>query len=169
MAKKKDEKDDLFPDFGELGSAKELNLAADGFREEGDIDSLKAFAKENGFDGQYVDFWLEDRKNRLDAEFCDPVTAAIAKLELEKKHNKDLGIFADDIIDYLSSGLDDVKLANGIRAVGKRLEKAAKLIWDEGKKNTIHVNGTKVGYCGPMKGFRLIKEYYTGGGKRGKA
>ena len=46
---KKDTKNDLFHDFGEMGSAKELNLCADGFREEGDLDSLKAFAVENGF------------------------------------------------------------------------------------------------------------------------
>lgn len=159
------EKQDLFPKFGEMGTAKELNLCADGFREEGDIESLKAFAEENGFDEQYVNFWLEDREKRIDAEFCDPITAAIGKLEVEKKANKELGVFADDIIDYLTSGLNDMNLAKGIRANGKRLAEAADLIYKEAVKNTVKIGGRSGNYCGPMKGFRLIKEYYTGGGK----
>lgn len=167
--KKTESKNEMFSQFGEVSSAKELNLAADGFREEGDIESLKAFAVENGFTEEHALNWVKERETHLDVEFCDPITAAIAKLELEKKENKELGIFADDIIEYLESGLDDCNLAAGIRAEGKRLKEAAKRIWDEGKKNTINVNGTRVGYCGPMKGFNLIRDYYLGGAADGNA
>ena len=168
MAKDK-EKKEMFSEFGECSSAKELILAADGFREEGDIESLKAFAVENGFTEEYALNWVKERETHLDVEFCNPITAAVAKLNLEKKENADLGIFADDIIEYLESGLDDLDLAAGIRTEGKRLKEAAKRIWDESKKNTITVNGTRVGYCGPMKGFNLIRDYYLGGNTDGDA
>ena len=38
----------MFDKFGEFNSVEELNAAAEGFRNEGDLESLMALAQENG-------------------------------------------------------------------------------------------------------------------------
>lgn len=159
---KKETKHEMFEHFGECDSAEEMNLAVDGWYEEGDIDSIKAFAKENGFEDRYVESYIELRKGNPNELFTNDIEAAIAKLGLEKEENSQLGIFADDIIDYLASECIDEKLAKGIRKKGKRLSEAAGLIVKESKKNSISIpDGGRCNYCGPMKGFSLIRNYYT--------
>ena len=161
---KKETKHEMFEHFGECDSAEEMNLAVDGWYKEGDIDSIKAFATENGFEDRYVESYLEIRKSNPNELFTNDIEAAMAKLDLEKKENSQLGIFADDIIDYLASECVDEKLARAIRKKGKRLEEAAKLIVTESKKNSISIpGGGRCNYCGPMKGFSLIRGYYMEG------
>lgn len=54
----------MFDRFGEFDSVQELNEAADGLLNEGDIESLKVLAKENGIDEadvqDYIDGYPED-------------------------------------------------------------------------------------------------------------
>lgn len=54
----------MFDRFGEFDSVQELNEAADGLLNEGDIESLKVLAKENGIDEadvqDYIDGYSED-------------------------------------------------------------------------------------------------------------
>ena len=40
----------LFERFGEFDSVEELNMTAEGLKEEGDLESLKVLAEENGLD-----------------------------------------------------------------------------------------------------------------------
>lgn len=40
----------MFEKFGEFDSCEEINMAAQGLYEEGDIKSLRALAKENGLE-----------------------------------------------------------------------------------------------------------------------
>ena len=42
----------MFEKFGEFDSAEELNMCAEGLRNEGDEESLIALAEENGIDGE---------------------------------------------------------------------------------------------------------------------
>lgn len=49
----------MFEKFGEFDSAEELNRAARGFWEEGDTESLKAMAAENGIDQEDVTDYLD--------------------------------------------------------------------------------------------------------------
>ena len=160
---KKETKHEMFEHFGECDSAEEMNLAVDGWYEEGDIDSIKAFAKENGFEDRYVESYLEQRKGNPNELFTNDIEAAIAKLGLEKEENSQLGIFADDIIDYLASECIDEKLAKGIRRKGKRLKEASSLIYKEAKKNRVTIDDRSGEYCGPFKAFTLVKNYYTEG------
>ena len=45
--------------FGEFDSAEELNKAAEGFKNEGDLESLYALAEENGISKEDLIFWLD--------------------------------------------------------------------------------------------------------------
>ena len=69
----------MFDRFGEFDSAKELNELAINLRKEGDAESLRIMAKENGIDEEIVEVFL----NR-DIDFlCDVMAAAIGKIEVE--------------------------------------------------------------------------------------
>ena len=154
--KKKSEtetRSDLFDQFGEMGSAKELNICADGFREEGDIESLKALAVENGFTEEDALSYAKDREEHLDVEFCNPISAAIAKLDLETDHGAN-----EQAAELLKSELDDMELTAGIRKKGKRLKKAFKKVEEYARSH-------KTGNCGAVsdgKALEIMKEYYKG-------
>ena len=150
---KKDTKNDLFHDFGEMESAKELNLCADGFREEGDLDSLKAFAVENGFTEGHALQWAKKRETNLTEEFCNPITAAMAKLDLEAKNDTE-----KMAADLLKSEMDDIELAEGIRKKGKRLKDAFKKVEDFARN---HKNGNKA-IVSDGKALEIMKKYYKG-------
>ena len=71
----------MFEQFGEMGSAAEINLLADNLVIEGDLESVKKLAKENGLDEMDVeDFLAGDLP-----ELCTDLSAAVGKLELEAK------------------------------------------------------------------------------------
>ena len=67
----------LFEKFGEMDSAEEIQAAAEGLLNEGDMESLKALAKENGFDEDDVEDW-EDF-----GVVITPAQAAVGKLMIE--------------------------------------------------------------------------------------
>ena len=50
----------MFEKFGEMSSYTEINELAKNLLEEGDLDSLKEMAKENGIPDDYVEMYLED-------------------------------------------------------------------------------------------------------------
>ena len=75
----------MFDRFGEFDSWEEINKAAEGQKEEGDFNALKALAKENGIDE-------EDAQDYIDGivdELCNSSMAAIGKINIEKQ---DMGI-----------------------------------------------------------------------------
>lgn len=148
----------MFETFGEFDSYLEINMAAEGLKEEGDLKSLRKLAKENGLQ----DF-VEDYMNGDLPELCNVFTAAIGKLEVEKKDADKWGVFADDIADYLASHCDDVEFAAAVRKMGKRIKTAAARVEAEAKKNRISIPGGTCNYCGPMKGYQLIRDYYREG------
>lgn len=167
MAKKQEKKEskasnqtvaELFQKFGEFDSVEELNLAAAGLKEEGDIESLGILAKENGLEEDDVEMYLSGDTEQL----ADVLSAAIGKLNVEKE--KENNILVDDIVDYLMANCDDEKMARAVRKKGKRTMEAAKLVADEAKKNRITIpGGGSCSYCGPMKGYQIIRSYYMEG------
>lgn len=149
----------MFETFGEFDSYLEINMAAEGLKEEGDLKSLRKLAEENGLQ----DF-VEDYINDDLSELCNVFTAAIGKLEVEKKDADKWKVLADDVADYLASHCDDVEFAAAVRKVGKRIKTAAARVEAEAKKNTITIpGGGRCSYCGPMKGYQLIRDYYKEG------
>lgn len=74
----------MFDRFGEFDSAAEINETAVNLRREGDTDSLKVLAKENGIDEDILAAFLEGDILYL----CDGMTAALGKLDVEVKNVK---------------------------------------------------------------------------------
>lgn len=63
----------MFEKFGELNSFGEINELAENLFNEGDTESLKAMAKENGIQNEFVQMYLQGDIPVL----CDPLTAAM--------------------------------------------------------------------------------------------
>lgn len=108
----------LFPKFGELGSAEEINRAAEAQKKEGDFEALKALAKENGIDVMDA----EDYFNGDIPELCTELSAALGKLEVEKA---DIGIedmtYGAWVAAIQLMICDDAELRRTYRRKGKRL------------------------------------------------
>lgn len=64
----------MFEKFGELDSFKEINELADNLFNEGDLDSLRVMAKENGIQEDFVEMYLQGDLPVL----CDALTAAVS-------------------------------------------------------------------------------------------
>lgn len=67
----------MFEKFGELNSFGEINELAENLFNEEDTESLKAMAKENGIQSDFVDMYLQGEIPVL----CDQLTAALGKIE----------------------------------------------------------------------------------------
>ena len=78
---KKDAKEEMFKVFGEFESAEEINKSAEGLLEEGDKENLYVLAEENGLDKEDVDDFIDGM-----GAFCTPFSAAVGKLNIEKKY-----------------------------------------------------------------------------------
>ena len=71
--------------FGEFDSAEELNKAAEGFKNEGDLESLYALAEENGISKEDAEDYADGYVDQLASE----TMAAYGRLEVEKKKLKE--------------------------------------------------------------------------------
>ena len=158
----------MFDRFGEFDSEKELNELAINLRKEGDAESLRIMAKENGIDEEIVEVFL----NR-DIDFlCDVMAAAIGKIEVESAELKPAEIM-EDWVEYIKGRcLEDDALAAAIRKKGKSLRGAiaALVKWAFKHQQTVDKEilkaaGVTAGKCtlgipGMGTAKRLITEYY---------
>lgn len=78
----------MYDKFGEMSSYTEINELAENLANEGDIESLREMAKENGIPEDFVDLYLEGDIPNL----CDALTAAVGKLEVEAADLKLTGL-----------------------------------------------------------------------------
>ena len=146
-------KEKLFQTFGEFDSFAEINEAAEGLLMEGDLEGLRKLAAENGLEEeaeQYI-------KKETD-ELCGPIEAAIGKIRVECEEEN--SVFYEDVMDYLMANCDDLDFALAVRKKGKRVSEAADRVAKEAFRNTTMINGMRCNYCGPMRGYQLIREYY---------
>ena len=81
----------MFEKFGEFDSYEELNRAAEAQRAEGDLEALKAIAKENGIDTEDAEDYLEGCVET----FTTPLIAAAGKLKVEAGELELGGILLD--------------------------------------------------------------------------
>ena len=108
----------MFEKFGEMNSCKEINELAENLFNEGDTESLCIMAKENGIEEDYVELYL-----RGDApELCDPLTAAIGKLEVECKELKPKEIMLDWIEYIKGQCMEYEEVALAVRRKGKSVK-----------------------------------------------
>ena len=164
----------MWDKFGEFESAAEINELAVNLRKEGDADSLRELAEENGIDPELAEAFLAGDLLYL----CDDMAAAIGKIEIEAEELKPVEIMAD-WVEYLKARcFEDVETARAVRRAGKSLKGAiaALLTWSfknykEVDKEILKAAGVKaakvtLGIPGMARAKQLMAEYYLGGSQK---
>lgn len=160
----------MFEKFGEMSSYKEINTLAENLSNEGDPESLRAMAEENGIPGDYVELYINGDIPYL----CDIPTAAIGKLDIECKDLKPKEIMADWVEYIKGQCLEHEETALQVRKKGKTLKGCIAELLKWSFKNQIPidkeivkaagVNAGKVtlGIPGMAQAKMIIKKYYGG-------
>lgn len=163
----------MFDKFGEMNSYTEINELAANLLQEGDLDSLKELAKENGIPDDYVEMYLEEDIPSL----CDSTSAAIGKIDVEcmKLKPKELMLGWVEYIKGLC--MENEMVAHQVRKKGKTLQGCMAVLLEYSFKNQITVDKTIIkaagvsagkvtfGVPGMAKAKELIRDYYMGGTK----
>lgn len=160
----------MFERFGELESAKEINELAVSLFNEGDVESLRVMATENGIPEIFVDLFCEGEI----PELRDPMTAALGKIEVESAELQPKEIM-EDWVEYIKSQrMENELMAYSVRKKGKSLKGciAALLKWSFGNQIPIEKEILKaagvtagrvtLGIPGMGTAKRIIREYYMG-------
>lgn len=160
----------MFDKFGEMNSYKEINELADNLFNEGDQESLKEMAKENGIMQEFVEMYLQGDIPVL----CDPLTAALGKIDVEAEELKPKEIM-EDWVEYLRGQcMENEILAHQVRKKGKSLKGciAALLKWsfanqvpvgqDILKEAGVKAGRVTLGIPGMARAKKIITEYYMG-------
>lgn len=160
----------MFEKFGEFDSAEELNRAAAGQKAEGDTEALIALAVENGIDKEDA----QDYADGCTDELCNPLLAALGKIEIESQELKPYEIM-EDWVEYIKMRCAESKeIAVAVRRKGKSLKGciAELLKWsfqnakdvdkDIIKAAGISCGGCKLGIPGIGRAKKIITEYYMG-------
>lgn len=160
----------MFERFGEMESAKEINELAVNLFNEGDMESLRAMAEENGITEDFVEMFCEGEI----PELCDPMTAALGKIEVESAELQPKEIM-EDWVEYIKSQcMENELMAYSVRKKGKSLKGciAALLKWSFGNQIPIEKEILKaagvtagrvtLGIPGMGTAKRIIREYYMG-------
>ena len=160
----------LFEKFGEMNSYKEINELAENLFNESDYASIKVVAKENGIEEEIVDLYI----NGEVPELCDPLTAALGKIDVESQELKPKEIM-QDWVEYLKGQcMENETLALEVRKTGKSLKGCigALLSWsfknqqnidkDIIKAAGISAGKVTLGIPGMGRAKKIIKEYYLG-------
>ena len=163
----------MFDKFGEFDSAEEMCELADNLFNEGDHESIRTLAKENGIDGMFVDYYIDG----YEPKFVDAAEAAVGKIEIEQKELKPKGIMIDWCEYIKTSSMEDEELAKAVRRKGKRLKACIGEIlkWafanqqpvdkDIIKAAGVSAGKVTLGMPGQAEARKIIREYYLGAGK----
>jgi Mg2+ and Co2+ transporter CorA len=129
----------MFEIFGEFNTAEEINQAAAGLKAEGDNESIKKLAKENGLDPEFAQAYIDGDIQEL----TNDMMAAVGKIELERKNINDsfFSDMKDDMINYLLTQSQDVSFARAIRSKGKTLKGCFEYCKKEIEKKLSKKNG----------------------------
>lgn len=154
----------MFEGFGEFGSCEELNEAAQGFLEEGDIDSLFAMATENGIDREDVQDFIDGYVTEL----TTGIQAAIGRLEVHKKHivrqNKNVAerMACGIMLSILATMVMEKGMADAIMEKGKSVAEVYKAMAEEAKKHASGSGQERMAVsCGTDQELRgILRAYY---------
>ena len=160
----------MFEKFGEFDSYKEINELAENLFNEGDTESLKAMARENGIQNDFVEMYIQGDIPVL----CDPLTTAMGKIDVEEAALKPKEIM-EDWVEYLRGQcMENEILARQVRKKGKSLKGciAALLSWSfknqqKVDKDIIKAAGVSAGRVtlgipGMARAKQIITGYYMG-------
>lgn len=146
----------MFDKFGEFDSVEELNLAAEGFRSEGDLESLYALAEENGIDREDA----EDYADGITDDLVTPMMAAIGRIKVERISANGNDATPLGVIFTMICGMcDDPEIQTGIMKKGRRAKEILNAMRNAAK---IHASGDTGLCCGTDKQLKdIIRAYYT--------
>lgn len=147
--------------FGEFDSYQEINAAAEGFLNEGDIESLKSMAEENGLDPEDVQDYLDGELTELAT--CS--TAALGRLRTEQQAiagEKELSkrLALQVILALTWNFCTDPQLAHAIMRKGKHLTDIYEAMKAEALAHTKGANRMGIS-CGTDRQLEdIIRTYY---------
>lgn len=160
----------MFELFGNFNTAQELNDTANGLRREQDYESIKKLAEENGIDEEIAEAFIDGDVLYI----CDVATAAIGKLEVEKKA-LDCAEIMEDWVSYIEAEcFENDQMAIAVRDSKKGLANCiAKLLtWgfkhqheiskDIMKAANVNAGRVTLGIPGMGTAKQIIREYYLG-------
>lgn len=163
----------MFERFGELDSYKEINELADNLFNEGDTESIKILAQENGIANEYVEMYLQGDIPVL----TDSLTAAIGKIDVESAELKPKEIM-EDWVEYIKGQCaENADMAIAVRKRGKTLKGCigALLAWSFKNQQNIDKDIIKaagvtagrvtLGIPGMGRAKKIILNYYMEGEK----
>lgn len=161
----------MYDRFGEFDSAAGINETAVNLRREGDMESLKVLAKENGIDEDVLAAFVEGDILYL----CDDMTAAIGKIEVEAK-NVDCAEIMEDWVEYIKAQcFEKPEVAKAVRRKGRSLSGciAALMKWSFKHQHPVDQKimkaaGVSAGRCtlgipGMATAKKIITDYYLEG------
>ena len=163
----------MFDKFGEMNSCKEINELAENLFNEGDLDSIRAMATENGIPKDLVELYIGGDIPML----CDAGTAALGKLDVESKELKPKGLMVDWVEYVKGQCMENELLAVQVRKTGKTLKGCIIELMKWAFNNqwtvdneTLKAAGIKAGRVtfgapGMGEAKKIIKAYYMGGAK----
>lgn len=160
----------MFDRFGEMESAAQINELATNLKNEGDRDSIKALAKENGIDEEVANAFIDG----IIPFLCDDMSAAIGKLEIESKEVKAEELISDWCEYIKQRCMEEEAMSKAVRAKGKTFNGcvAEILKWSFDHQRPVDkeilkaagVSAGKVtfGIPGMATAKKLITQYYLG-------
>lgn len=160
----------MFDKFGEMESAAEINELAANLKTEGDYDSIKALAVENGIDEEVACAFIDGFLPVL----CDDMMAAIGKLKTEAEEVKAEELISDWCEYIKQRCFEEPAMAAAVRSKEKSFDGciASLLKWSFGHQRPIDgkilkaagVSAGRVtfGIPGMATVKKLITEYYLG-------
>lgn len=160
----------MYERFGEFDSAEEMNETAVNLRKEGDRESILVLAAENGIDEEAAGEFLEGELLYL----CDPMSAAIGKIEVEAVDMRAAEIM-EDWTNYIKVRcFESEDMARAVRKKGKSLKGCIGELLKWSFKNQIPIDkeiikavGVTAGSCtlgipGMGTAKQIITKYYLG-------
>lgn len=160
----------MFDKFGEFGSASEINELAINMRNEGDVESIKLLAEENGINEDMAMLFCSKEIDFL----CDEMSAAIGKLDMECAELKPKEL-VEDWVEYIKGTcMEHDEMAEAVRKKGKSIQACIAELLKWSFKNCYAVDPTickaagvstnvKMGIPGMARAKQIIKDYYLGG------
>lgn len=148
----------MFEKFGEFDSYKELNKTAEGLKKEGDMDSLKLLAQENGLFQENCEDYVEGYTDEL----CNSLEASMGRLQVEEEDCK-LFEGVKQVIYTMAKEMcsdESEEFREAVTKKGKRLEKIMDAMREHARSNAKGNVGVAAGTDRKLKS--IIRAYYMG-------
>ena len=158
----------MFDKFGEFDSFGEMNEVAENLFNEGDIDSIRILAKENGIPEDIVELYIDGEIPYM----CDALTAAVGKIDVEAGELKIKGLM-EDWAEYIKGQcMENQIISYKVRNKGKSLSGCIAALlkysfanqWDVPemikKEAKVTANRVTFGVPGMAKAKEIITDYY---------